>query len=345
MTNPRQIAGDINAYVGSTFEVALDAQTGSTGNSWALAHMPDSINLIDIRHETKHSAILGSSSTQVFVFAAIKTDQSYITFNLIRPWIPNQPHGSKTFALIIVDKPKNLEQDLEATLGSCRFADSLVGQSNVFPGMRLYDAPIDYQQAIPYGIPLRVVEDPEKCLLAYGTPDGVATSSDACVLKYGFPLHMQDDVEKCHIMYGFPVVKYGFPAMKYGVQPMYGIHPMYGVHHLYGIPVLEDGVLQVKPSDDNCILKYGCPVEIIDDPQNCIVKYGFPTPPDTCLVKYGCPVEVKEDPDNCVVKYGIPTGVAPDMKSCILKYGFPVSIKEDPSQCILKYGAPPVSKE
>lgn len=322
MTNLREIAGDINAYVGSAFEVALEAQTGSTGYSWGLAHMPDSIILIDIRHEIAHSAIRGSSSRQVFVFAAVKKDQSYITFDLIRPWEPCQPVSEKTFALIIVDKPKNLEVDLEATIGADKFMKTKADQNSGTPFIALYAAPPIFPNIMPYGFPLGVVEHPEKCLLAYGTPGGVATDPSACVLKYGFPVHMMDDQDNCHPMYGYPVVKYGSPVMK------------------YGFPVHKDGVLQVEASEERCHLLYGCPVEIINDPEKCVLKYGFPNSGAAYNfpVKYGCPVEVKEDADNCVIKYGIPTGVAADMESCIIKYGFPVSVEDNAAKCII-YGA------
>lgn len=276
MTDPRQIAGDINVYCGYTFEVSLEAQTGSTGYSWALAHMPDSINLVDIRHEISHSGRYGSTTKQIFMFVAIKTDQSYITFNLIRPWAAIDPGDSKTFALIIVEKPKNLEQELEATLGPCTFA-ATNGNAERPPVNALYMAPLaanyitsSYHQAIPYGVPVNTVEHPEKCLLAYGTPNGIAAKPSDCVLKYGCPIHMIDDSENCG------VVKYGFPQQEAA----------------------------------NCLVKYGFPVEVKEDADNCVVKYGIPTGvapnEENCILKYGFPVSASEDTEKCILKYGAP---------------------------------------
>jgi len=326
--------GDINVSLGESFEVKLESQTGSTGYVWALSFMPDCVNLVDVRYESTSSVLCGSKSSHVFVFVAVREDQSQIGFKLIRPWDPLKAAKQTVFALIIKPAPNMLERELEDTIGSCRFVageSQQGGWRSIASVTDLCMEPYKFRPLYgiipPYGIPIRVVENEANCLLAYGTPQGIAGSGEECVLKYGFPLTMCADTEDCRVKYGIPVVKYGSPVIKYGVPVM-----------KYGFPI------HIREDADNCLLKYGCPVEIVEDPDKCIIKYGVPGVMDeaseNCLVKYGIPVEIKEDAENCVVKYGIPTGIARDSESCVIKYGSPVKAEEDPENCLLKYGVP-----
>lgn len=266
MTSPDQTLNNINAYVGCTFEITLEAQTASTGYSWFLAHMPDSVNLIDMRHEATHSARCGSIEKQIFVFIAIKTDQACIAFNLSRPWAPLTAAANKSFTLTITAKASSLEQTLESTLGSASFA----------PQSAVATAPSEAS----------VINHPEKCLLAYGTPDGIAGTPAECALKYGFPLYMQNGSDACNVKYGIPLeavslssncnVKYGIPATE-----------LNNCNIKYGFPVA------VQEDADNCVIKYGIPA-------------GIAATPDACILKYGVPVTVREDTDKCLLKYGAP---------------------------------------
>lgn len=346
--------GDINAIVGGFFEVRLDSsQDASTGFRWVLSHMPDCVNLLDVRHEMASSAMTGSRSEYVFVFVAVKEDQSFLKFQKIRPTQPAGVVDKKVFALIIKAGSKTVEQDLEATIGCGKFVAGTAAQNEWRPMSAIaamYMAPRKCDPAVatmPYGFPFSVVHHDDQCLLAYGTPHGIAKSAEECLLKYGFPVSLSEQADDCNVKYGMPHhVKYGVPVMKYGF-------PLAGAGNdcllKYGVPVMKYGFpVQIKEDADNCLLKYGCPVEILEDQDNCILKYGIPEvmaeAHDTCLVKYGMPVAVREAgaDEHCLVKYGIPTGIARDADSCVVKYGVPVAAAED-DNCLLKYGFPPES--
>jgi predicted secreted protein len=119
MCTNNQLIPDINVTLDTIFSVRLE-KNGGTGYVWALAHMPESVNLIEISLETTQSNICGHSQTQVFTFAAVAVDQSSISFNLIRPWEPEVVADKKSFALIITEK-ESLENDLEDTAGCRKF--------------------------------------------------------------------------------------------------------------------------------------------------------------------------------------------------------------------------------
>lgn len=111
--------GEINVAVDCIFTVKLECQVASTGYSWALGHMPDSVNLLDISFESTRSHIVGNSETQVFTFVAIKKDQNYLEFNLLRPWEPEKVVDTKTYTLNIDEEAAN---DLQDTAGCRKFA-------------------------------------------------------------------------------------------------------------------------------------------------------------------------------------------------------------------------------
>ena len=349
--------GNITATVGGFFEVRLDSsQSASTGFRWVLSHMPDCINLLDVRHEVAFSAMSGSKSEFVYIFVAVKEDQSFLKFQIIRPTQPNNVVDKKVFALTIKAVQKTVEQDLEDTIGCGRFVAGASAQNlwrPVSPISALYMAPTKCGTsvaAMPYGFPLHVVHHDEKCLLAYGTPLGVAKTDAECVLKYGFPVHLAEQADDCHVKYGMPHVKYGIPVMKYGI-PVQGAVDKDSCVLKYGVPVMKYGFpIHAEEDAENCLVKYGCPVEIMEDRDNCILKYGIPglmaESHDNCLVKYGMPVHVREagEGESCLVKYGIPTGIANDAESCVVKYGFPVAAEEH-ENCLLKYGVPAEPRE
>lgn len=347
--------GDINATVGGFFEVRLDSsQSASTGFRWVLSHMPDCVNLLDVRHESASSAMTGSRSEFVFVFVAVKEDQSFLKFQKIRPTQPANVVDKKIFALIIKPAAKTVEQDLEDTIGCGKFVSGASAQNEwgpLSPVNALYMAPRKCAPTVatmPYGFPFRVVHHEEQCLLAYGTPHGLATAGEECLLKYGFPVSFGEQADDCHVKYGMPHVKYGVPVVKYGF-PLPGGEERGDCVVKYGVPAMKYGFpIHIREDAENCLLKYGCPVEILEDQENCVLKYGIPEAMaerhDPCLVKYGMPVHVREaaEGEQCVVKYGIPTGIARDADSCLLKYGFPVAAEEH-ENCLLKYGIPPES--
>lgn len=159
MTTPTENLPIIEVYSGYTFEIPLVSQTGSTGYSWALSFMPDNVSLLDIRHEASNSAVYGSKTQQVFVFAAVKEGQSYIQFNLIRVWEPLKVAQSQAFELKITEKPKTLEEDLESSTGHRNFAAAESTNRSRSP--------------MPYGFPHRVAQNPENCILGYGIDYGI----------------------------------------------------------------------------------------------------------------------------------------------------------------------------
>jgi len=111
----------INVTVDSIFTVKLQCQAGSTGYSWALAHMPDGVLLVDISFETTHSYIAGCTETQVFSFVAISPIKDTLKFDLVRPWDPVPAADSKTFD-IVVEEAEDAANDLQNTAGCKLFA-------------------------------------------------------------------------------------------------------------------------------------------------------------------------------------------------------------------------------
>lgn len=152
----------INVTVDSMFTVKLQCQAGSTGYSWSLAHMPDSVNLLDISFESTHSYIAGCTETQVFTFAAISECQDTLKFNLIRPWQPEVVADSQTFDLVIT-AADDTANELQSTAGCKLFASfgdscasngivamymGLAAQQNCNP-VALYMAPVSKYMGPP----------------------------------------------------------------------------------------------------------------------------------------------------------------------------------------------------
>jgi predicted secreted protein len=116
-----ECSSNISVTVDCIFTIRLDSQVGSTGYSWALAHMPDSVNLLDISFETSQSHIVGCSETQVFTFVALTEDVNYITFNLLRAWEPENIADQKKFS-ITIEKDTDTADELQNTAGCKKFA-------------------------------------------------------------------------------------------------------------------------------------------------------------------------------------------------------------------------------
>lgn len=114
-------SNNISVSVDCIFTVRLECQTGSTGYSWALAHMPDSVNLLDISFEASSSHILGCKETQVYTFVALTKDDNYIEFNLLRPWDPQNIADTRKYALVIEEQDQTAN-DLQQTAGCNKFS-------------------------------------------------------------------------------------------------------------------------------------------------------------------------------------------------------------------------------
>jgi predicted secreted protein len=116
-----ECSSNINVPVDCIFTIRLDSQVGSTGYSWALACMPDSVNLLDISFETSQSNIVGCSQTQVFTFVALTAGEYKICFNLLRTWEPENIVDQKRFT-VTIDKNNDTANELQQTAGCKKFA-------------------------------------------------------------------------------------------------------------------------------------------------------------------------------------------------------------------------------
>lgn len=116
-----ECSSNITVSVDCIFTIRLDSQVASTGFSWALAYMPESVNLLDISFETSQSQILGCKETQIFTFVALAEDVSSIKFNLLRAWQPEDVADKKEFT-ITIEPDDNSADELQATAGCKKFA-------------------------------------------------------------------------------------------------------------------------------------------------------------------------------------------------------------------------------
>jgi len=184
----------INVTVDSIFTVKLQCQAGSTGYSWALAHMPDSVNLVDVSFETTHSYIAGCTETQVFTFAAIAEDQAYLQFNLIRPWEPENVVDSKTFDLAIEAK-NDTANELQKTAGCKLFAsfgDACASNGVAAMYMGLAPQQCGSVNALYMGLPVMKYMGPP--VMKYMGPP-VMKYMGPPVIKYMAPVDTKDQKE------------------------------------------------------------------------------------------------------------------------------------------------------
>ncbi|MEN8908122.1 MAG: protease inhibitor I42 family protein [Clostridiales bacterium] len=144
----------LNLVKGSIFNIKLSSQVASTGLTWALSHMPDSINLVDLSIETNNSHLVGASETQVFTFVALFDGKAELKFNLLRPWEPEKIEDTRKFDLIITDSEN---EDLENIAGCKKFfsfADScsLSGANMMYmpPYVMKYMAPAPVSKTQSY---------------------------------------------------------------------------------------------------------------------------------------------------------------------------------------------------
>jgi predicted secreted protein len=284
--------GGVTVYKGETFDVVLESQSASTGYSWALSVMPNCLNLLDVSSVATTSPLAGSTNKQVFKFAAVEEAEACLEFSLCRPWEPLMIVQKKIYVVRVCGQDSDVGRELLNTMGTGKFVPGGIVKARASSLQR---------PAIPYGIPLNIVEDSENCNVMYGMVNGVALNPEDCILKYGVPANLVKDDADC-------IVKYGTP---FGVA--------------------------VNPED--CIIKYGAPVRMFEDKNNCIVKYGTPSGAakegDDCILKYGAPISNPEARDIGVL-YGVLYGVPCENNSNVL----PVykTAAENP---IVVYGTPP----
>ena len=161
---------------------------GSTGYLWALAHMPDSINLVDISFESSHSHIIGSSETQVFTFVALAKDENYIEFNLLRPWEPEKAVDQKKFSLSIEPEDETANE-LQMSAGCNKFASFGDACSN--NGLAVMYMSPGLQQAVNGPVSALYMGPP---IMKYMGPPVIKYMAPP-VLKYMAPVDIQD--QKC----------------------------------------------------------------------------------------------------------------------------------------------------
>lgn len=340
--------GNICIKKGEVFDVSLESQTASTGFIWALSSMPNCLNLLDVAYVSTTSQLEGGKNKQIYKFAAVDDAEAYLEFSLCRPWEPLKIVEKKIFIIHVSGDSKSLENELKATIPANKFLSS----TYLKPGAVGMQKPI-----IPYGVPMTVVEDNEKCHIMYGVPTGIAANIKDCILKYGIPANMVHDEENCTVKYGSPYGAESDPSkcvLKYGI-PVNIVQDPCNCVMKYGIPA------GVAKNDEECVLKYGAPIDRVTTPGEIHVLYGIPiannidalrimksAASDDIVVVYGVP-DVKygvattfsaslgnedtacvtpyafvEDETNCVVKYGTPSGIVSDSDGCLLKYGAPV---------------------
>jgi predicted secreted protein len=203
MLNEIKTFSDISVAAGTTFKVTLECNPGSTGYSWALAHMPDSVNLLDISYEISTSLTFGATSNQAFTFAALDPCQDSLKFNLLRPWEPSNPAEQRVYPLTICEPVKTEADELNALTGKDKFADPCAA-SNCYStnfAARPYMAPFSYSGPVALYMPPcpNMTPVPNECMTAGGVKYG-----PPAIYKYAAPVGVK---------YAAPVgVKYAAPA-------------------------------------------------------------------------------------------------------------------------------------
>lgn len=188
---------DITAEVGHTFDIGLQLSAG-TGYSWVLAKIPNNVSLMDVSTTTSDPVVAGGPVVEHFIFVATSSDKGEVTFNLIRPWIPEEIAETKTFSVTVLPRNKKIVDALKEAAGQGRF----LSQNSTHTSL-LAPCP-------PYGFP--------------GKTDCIDPAPGGGIQpKYGFPITMK---------YGYP------PILKYGILPptmlyAFPVHPLYG----YPVPV------------------------------------------------------------------------------------------------------------
>jgi predicted secreted protein len=201
---------DINVTAGTNFNVTLECNPSSTGYSWTLAHMPDSVNLLDISHETSNSLIFGVTTNQVFTFAALEACQDSLAFNLVRPWEASNPAEQRVHPLTIVEAIKTEADELEASIGKDKFVDACASSTCYATnfGARPYMAPFNYScnanispmLAMYMPICLDMVQNQKDCMVAGNVkyaPPAIYKYAAPTNYKYAAPIKAEDSSSEC----------------------------------------------------------------------------------------------------------------------------------------------------
>jgi hypothetical protein len=243
--------------IGTSFDIILESQVGSTGFGWCLKSIPDGVELAAIESFPLGQHVFpGCKERQVFTFVAVKPlKEGCIAFDLLRLTHPVcEIADTVIYTVYVHDEDEN--DVLKKEIGGQKFVKGA--------GAMVHAKPVQ-----PYGF-----ADAEKAVYLSGSPvpspNGYLSTSDGpsfiesatnCMVKYGNPFGVATDEAECTLKYGYPVVKYGYP-------------PIYK----YGFPLNDASgkTLTVKEDAQNCIVKYGTPFGVANKPEDCILKYGFP---------------------------------------------------------------------
>ncbi len=243
--------------IGTSFDIILESQVGSTGFGWCLKSIPEGVELADIGSLPLSQHVSpGCKERQVFTFVAVKPlKEGSIAFDLLRLTHPVcEIADTVTYTVYVHDEDEN--DVLKKEIGGQKFVKGA--------GAMVHAKPVQ-----PYGF-----ADAEKAILLYGFPvnplygypsvgysPSFIESATNCMVKYGNPFGVAADDAECNLKYGYPVVKYGYP-------------PIYK----YGFPLNDASgkTFTVKEDAQNCIVKYGTPFGVANKPEDCTLKYGFP---------------------------------------------------------------------
>ena len=268
----------IHVTIGKSFDIQLQAMTGSTGYDWFLTGLPEGIILIEIQKIPVLTTMIAPMRV-IFTFTSSKVGTYQVDFKKLRIWEP-QVAAEHVEYTVIVEKA-----GLDKHLGSDKFVDMATHMEHIAGPIPPYGFTDPGEPALRGTVNLLYGYPPPHLL--YGFPPYV---------KYGFPPH---------IKYGFPpLVKYGFPPhMKYGFPCELAniVEDKDRCVVMYGTPW---GVAQ---DSANCTVKYGFPIGL-DDMENCFDKTRFPKgvieDKKNCMLMYGVQFGISKE--NCTLKYGFP---------------------------------------
>ena len=96
-----QAGETVQVYVGNDFSIVLESNP-TTGYSWQLSSPPEKelISFINSYFETKESAAVGASGSQVWIFKALKAGKATIHFKYVRPWEDNLPVEKEEYFMV-----------------------------------------------------------------------------------------------------------------------------------------------------------------------------------------------------------------------------------------------------
>lgn len=189
MSNEINTMCEIDETIGTVFSIELECNPGSTGYSWALAHMPEGVNLLDISFGNSNSMIFGTSIKQIFTFVAVQACQDLLKFNLVRPWDALNPAEQRAYPLMVCEPIRSDEEELENCIGNDRFVDTCTSSACCSTNLaaRPYMAPFDYSSNAMYmAMSADNVATPDNCVGV-----GCVKYAPPIIYKYAAPTNFK----------------------------------------------------------------------------------------------------------------------------------------------------------